>query len=265
MQALLAKHFGEDVKMERNDTFMHTGIRHWISPKRDHATLDHIEYAVALKPVTSAELQALDDDSDLPPSLQACYKSLLGGAAWTMSTRTDVAVYIASLQRHAQRPKAVHLRRLNRAIRYMQTHPMKLEYRRLKLPVGLVAVGDSAYQAPRTEDGGDPLVMRGYMIALAHRSTASGEASRSAPSGKMQFELQMLDYASGRPHHVCRGVWSAELHNICDMLDASLIQLAFLEEVQHGPQTAARLRQLSEQGGFGTSLSAYTDSKSIWS
>ena len=108
-------------------------------------------------------------------------------------------------------------------------------------------------------------MMRGYMIALAHRSTTTGEASRSAPSSKMQFELQMLDYASGRQHRICRGVWSAELHNICDMLDAALIQLAFLEEVQHGPQSAARLRQLSEQGGFGTLLSAYTDSKSIWS
>ena len=138
----------------------------------------------------------------------------------------------------------------------MQRHPAKLTYRRLSPPVKLIAIGDSAYQAPSEQEAGDPLVMRGYVLALAHETERDG---------RLQYQLQLLDYLAGKQHHICRGVWSAELHNQCDMLDAALLQLGFLQEIRLGIQGSAALRQCVEQGGFVTLLDAFTDSYSIWS
>ena len=115
------------------------------------------------------------------------------------------------------------MKRLNRLARYIQRRPERLVHRPLPLPVALIAIGDSAYQAPTgcgTESTADPLVMRGYTLALAHYH-----------EGQRAFQLQVLEYSGGKQNHVCRGVWSAELHNQCDMADVGIIILGFLEEL----------------------------------
>ena len=58
-------------------------------------------------------------------------------------------------------------------IRATQRNPQGLHYHQLPEPRVLLAVGDSAFQAPTEEDiteGSDPLVMRGYILAWAHRT-----------------------------------------------------------------------------------------------
>ena len=72
---------------------------------------------------------------------------------------------------------------LNRVIRWVQRHPRGLTYQQLPEPRVLLAVGDSAFQAPTDDDiaaGKDPLVMRGYMLAWAHR--IDGNATFAAGS-----------------------------------------------------------------------------------
>ena len=98
--------------------------------------------------------------------------TLLGATAWLLQTRMEIAVYVSALQRHMHEPRAVDLRRLNRVTRWAQRNPRGLTYRQLPEPRVLLAVGDSAFQAPSEEDiaaGKDPWVMRGYVLAWAHR------------------------------------------------------------------------------------------------
>ena len=78
----------------------------------------------------------------------------------------EIAVYVSALQRHMHAPRAIDLRRLNRVIRWAQRNPRGLEYHRLPEPRVLLAIGDSAFQAPSEEEmvaGTNPLVMRGYI------------------------------------------------------------------------------------------------------
>ena len=281
LHGILKKHFGDDVKMDLAKEFIHTGIRHRINDTCDLATLDQDEYAAALKPLSTAHTSKHNDTDKLDETLYACFLTLLGAAAWLLQTRMDIAVYVSALQRVSHKAEILHLKRLNRLIRYVQKNPQSLRYRPLKLPVCLVAVGDSAYQAPASgSEAVDPLVMRGFVLALAHlrdpayRRTQESTAKSPASSGPgseakspacFTYDLQVLEYACGKQNHVCRGVWSAELHNQCDMADMAVILLGFLEEVRHGPRTAESLRSLKDDGGYSTPLDMFTDSYSIFS
>jgi hypothetical protein len=184
-----------------------------------------------------------------------------------LQTRLDVAVYVHSLQRVSKKPTGVSLRRLNRIVRYVQKNSRSLEYRPLPPPVILIGIGDSAYQAGPEDDTNSPLVMRGYAIALAHGPmaiNASMGSVRASPVGGQQYKLQLLEYVAGKQTHVCRGVWSAELYNQCDMLGMCSVMAGFLEEIRHGVQSADALRQRQVEGRFATEIELHTDSKSIW-
>ena len=231
--------------------FIHTGIRHTISEQRDHVTLDQEEYAQSIKPLVSATLATMKDEDMLDDTMRACYLTLLGAAAWMLQTRMDMGVYISALQRVSHKPAAIHLKRLSRVIRYMQRQPRRLEYRALRPPIMLVGIGDSAFRMPDEQDS-SPLVMRGYVWALASHRDA-------------EFKLQVLEYVSSRQHHVCRGVWSAELHNQCDMADMGLILGAFFEELRYGETSSIELRKRREQGSYAMPLHMFTDSYSIYS
>lgn len=137
----------------------------------------------------------------------------------------------------------------------------------------LLEVGGSAFQAPTDDNidaGKDPLVMRGYILAWAHRlddhnnhlqaasvvgrggssvaspsapvssTTTTTTTTRQVPAGvtigKRRYELRLLDYAAGKQSHVCRGIWSPELHNQCDMVDTGSILAGFMLETNIGPQ-----------------------------
>ena len=115
----------------------------------------------------------------------------------------------------------------------------------------MIGIGDSAFKMPEEADA-SPLVMRGYVWALAslHDST---------------YNLQVLEYVSSRQHHVCRGVWSAELHNQCDMADMGLVLSGFYEELRHGPIGCTELRKRQDEGTLSMEVHMFTDSYSIFS
>jgi hypothetical protein len=120
----------------------------------------------------------------------------------------------------------------------------------------MIAIGDSAYQAPSSEsEAADPLVMRGCVVALAHYD----EKTRT-------YHLQILEYVAGRQNQVVRGVWAAELHNQCDMIDTAVLLTSFMDEVRYGPQSGETQKQKREEGGsFAMTIDAFTDSHSIYS
>ena len=135
-------------------------------------SLDQIEYAASLNPVVDKSLSQLSDEDYCTEWLHGCFMALLGGCAWVLQTRMDIAIYVASLQRHSKKPKAVHMRRLNRLIKYLQRTPKAITHHKLKPPIFLISIADSAFQSQKN---GDPLVMRGFMLALAEMIFKDGK------------------------------------------------------------------------------------------
>ena len=190
--------------------------------------------------------------------------TLLGPLAWLLQTRIDVAVYVAMLQRHCKAPKAEHLRKMNRLLRYIHRNPQGLTYEQLPVLCRLILVGDSAFQAPATEaEATDPLAMCSYIIDLVHERPGAGGGRNAHQGGK--FKLHMLEWKCGKRKHVCRGVWSSKLHNQRDMVEYGTIISAFLEEVFSGPGSAEELRRKLETGNVKVPVHAYTDSYSLYS
>ena len=83
--------------------------------------------------------------------------------------------------------------------------------------------------------------------------------------GKRKYLLQVIDYVAGKQSHVCRGVWSSELHNQCDMIEMSAIVSGFTLETIRGPQTGESLRRAIATGDLPMPVEALTDSYSIFS
>ena len=169
-----------------------------------------------------------------------------------------MAVCVAYLQRYCKAPTAKHLRMMNRLLGYVHRKIKGLTYEKLPTPLSLIMVGDSAFQAPSCEDeAADPLVLRGYILALAHETKGSTTGSK--------FKIHLLEWSSGKQRHVCRGVWSSELRNQCDMVESGTIISAFIEEVRRGPATAEMLKKMIENGENTIPCDAYTDSYSLYS
>jgi len=57
--------------------------------------------------------------------------SLLGAVAYLAHTRVDALVFISALQRFNSKPTVVHVKRLNKLLRWLQAHPKKLAYKQL--------------------------------------------------------------------------------------------------------------------------------------
>ena len=168
LREILSKAFGGDVKMLQDETFIHTGIQHTKVKDGNGPTfkyiLDQNEYASAINPVAIPELMKMKDNDPLEGLLHNCFMTLLGATAWLLQTRMEIAVYVSALQRQMRPARAIDLRRLNRVIRWVQRNPRGLTYQQLPEPRVLLAIGDSAFQAPTDEEmeaGSNPLVMRG--------------------------------------------------------------------------------------------------------
>ena len=73
-------------------------------------------------------------------------RHVLGGCAWVLQTRMDIAIYVASLQRHSKKPKIIHIKRLNTVVRYMQAHPMELTYAPMKGHTTMLLYSDSVFK-----------------------------------------------------------------------------------------------------------------------
>ena len=180
----------------------------------------------------------MKDNDPLEGLLHNCFMTLLGATAWLLQTRMEIAVYVSALQRQMRSARAIDLRRLNRVVRWAQRNPRGLTYQQLPEPRVLLAIGDSAFQAPTDEEmeaGSNPLVMRGYILAWAHRiderpptTTASsgGGAYGASPAdkanttikpkvpngvtiGHRKYLLQVIDYTAWKQSHICYGVWSS--------------------------------------------------------
>ena len=83
-------------------------------------------YVDQLKPIPLGKEHNLD--STCSPTDAAAYLSLLGGVAWVVNTRTDIAIFVGALQRVAKSPKNVDIKRLNIVLKFLKKHPLKTDH-----------------------------------------------------------------------------------------------------------------------------------------
>ena len=94
--------------------------------------------------------------------LLSSYGSLVGGIAWTLLTRSDVAVHVGFLQRNAHAPRVKHFRAANTVVRWMKRRSCVLLHVAVVQPWSLIVMPDSAFKA--TEP--DCLATRACVIVL---------------------------------------------------------------------------------------------------
>ena len=166
------------------------------------------------------------DDKDLLTS----YSSLIGGAAWTNLTRSDVSVHIGMLQRHSHAPRVKHFKALNTVVKWMKRTPSVLRHVAIPPPWSLLVMPDSAFKA--TEP--DCLAIRACVIVLSSASTSSTPTlPKGGPVGVVEF------YSRKQPR-VCRSIFSAELCSIDDASSIGLLIRGMFAEIILGPMSAAK-------------------------
>ena len=242
----VARVFGKLV-IEYN-TFTFCGVRH--TQEKD-IVLDQAKFIAAIKEMAVPEAYAKTDEP-LPEHLQKQFLSLLMTVAYALLTRMDAAVYVTALQRECQKPKPIHVRRLNLLLRWMQKNPRGLRYRPMdKYPDSLVQFSDSGFKA-RSEDG---LSVRGLVSMRMHSSELKSPTKATC---------HVLEFVSKAQRHVTRSTFSSELFAATDAIDMGLLTRLALHELQYGLMNDNLAKRILE--GFTKSeiqLHAVLDAKSV--
>ena len=108
-------------------------------------------------------------------------------------------------------------------MRYAKKNPIPLEYKKLDLPIRVLAVADSGF-TKREDDG---LAVRGALFALANMKERSADSR--------EYSTQFLEHLCGKQKLTTRSTWTAELHNQVDAADFLVILQNFFYELHHGP------------------------------
>eukprot|EP00435_Cladocopium_sp_Y103_P057491 s245_g19.t2 len=244
--AHVAKAFGKlDIEWY-NFTFC--GVRH---TQNEDIVLDQIKFISAIKEMQVPEALS-KTDQPLPEQQQRQFLSLLMTVAYALLTRIDVAVYVTALQRECQKPKPIHVRRLNLLLRWMQKNPRGLRYRKMpEYPNSIVQFSDSGFKA-RSEDG---LSVRG-LVSL-RMAGSDLKSPSSAP-------CHVLEFVSKSQRHVTRSTFSSELFAATDSVDSGILTRLALHELKHGPLTDELAKSIVE-GAQSSSiqLHAVLDAKSV--
>jgi hypothetical protein len=233
--------------------FTHTGIEHRQTEKGIYC--HQTGYAATIKTI-SADLFANHTDEDLADTtLAGLYISVLGGVAWMILTRADLAVYVQALQRRASNPRISDCKKLNLIVRYSKRHKVGIWYEKLIGPVRLVCWSDAAFKAIPEEGSG--LALRGCCVLL----TTDQPGKPTSPDGR----CQLLEYLCKRQRRVVRSTFSAELNALIDALEiAILIQMAF-HQINHGcTESATEMAQALEQGVLTPAIDAVIDARAVW-
>ena len=215
----VARAFGK-LDVEYN-SFVFCGVRH--TQDKD-IVLDQMKFIAAIKEMPVPEAYAKTDET-LPEHLQRQFLSLLMTVAYALLTRMDAAVYVTALQRECKKPKAIHVRRLNLLLRWLQKNPRGLRYRPMEqYPDSLVQYSDSGFQA-RSEDG---LSVRG-LVSMRMHSTGLKTPTKAI--------CHVLEFVSKAQRHVTRSTFSSELFAATDSVDMGLLTRLALHELQNGPMS----------------------------
>jgi len=249
MKALIAaleKAF-DKLKVEWNK-FEHCGIMHDQDVNSKATTVHQNHYIKQIKPMKDDHVRHMDPLTEVDERTKTVYMSLLGGIAWVVQTRPDVAVYVSSLQRHLQNPRATDVLNLNRVLRYLKRQPMSIVYRRVSKPWRLAIISDSAFQSKDQ----DCLALRSGIIALTSVDTV----------GKVQ--VQPIEYLCKKQQHVCRSTYAAELHSALDLVSLALLINTAVTEILHGVMEASQMVLALDAGKLTIPADLYIDARAVF-
>ena len=249
MKALIAaleKAF-DKLKVEWNK-FEHCGIMHEQDEKTKEVTVHQNHYVKQLRPMKDDHVRHMDPLAEVDERTKTVYMSLLGGVAWVVQTRPDVGVYVSSLQRHLQNPRATDVLNLNRVLRYLKRHPLSITYRRVDKPWRLAVISDSAFQSKDQ----DCLALRSGIIALTSVDT----------TGKVQ--VQPIEYLCKKQQHVCRSTYAAELHSALDLTSLALLINTAITEILCGVMSASEMVITLDSGKLTIPVDLYIDARAVF-
>ena len=253
----LEKHFGT-CKAEYK-SFIHTGVHHEMHA--DGIFCHQWKYIEELVPMQLGGIRGRDELEFADEDLKEKFDSLLGGAAWTVLTRGDVAIYIQALQRRSAATRIVDLRRLNLVVRYLKRHQIGVKYPYLQGPVRLLGFTDSAFKAQEGESSG--LAIRGLAILLASDRLNEGHEKTAFQPGSAET-VHLLDWIVRRLRRVVRSTFAAELNALIDSIETLILLQLVLHEVYCGTDdTADELLARLEAGQLYPPVDIVVDAKSV--
>ena len=237
-----------NMKGDYND-FTNCGV-HQSRSADGSVTLDQDEYIDALIPIKHVDLVKAKAHQPVEGPLPDFFVSLLGAAAYALLTQHHVAVYIVALQRAKNRLLISHVMQLNAVVQAMQRIKARVVFPAMECQRRLVVHSDGSFK--REEETG--YGMRGAV------HLRMGKCRRTS------HEVCHLLSAVSRSHKlVCRSSFGSELLAACGAAD-DLNQYALtLHEMQHGPASAATVRQLREEGGYAFTSELVVDGMSVFS
>ena len=184
------------------------------------------------------------------------FMSLLGAAAYALLTRTDAAVYIVALQRHNMKPQRIHIKRLNRIVRWIQKDQQKVIFTRIQGPTYLRLVSDAAFR--KEDDTGHAL--KGHLFLRAKLTV--GEDSNIQC---ITTSVHILDSTDSKQKHVTRSTFGAELFSACECVDHGMQLVQILHELELGSCSHASARQLREEAKWSVRMALTIDAYSVFS
>ena len=230
--------------------FTNCGIRH--TRTQTGYEVDQTEYLRSLKPIVSSELTGRPGESNAPEAVAKMFLSLLMALAYTLQTRVDLCVYVNALQRHAQTPTCLHVRRLNAIVRWAQRHPLTLRYSNMRLSNRLIIHSDAGFRKEE-KDGHD-----------TGRAVRGANYIRTGTSADGRPVAHLLHWECGTIKTVTRSTFTSELQAAISAADNGLLLALQLHEVSQGAVTAAEGLRLREQGGMSIKTVLGIDAMSIW-
>ena len=252
----IEKVFGK-LKIEWNN-FTNCGISHTQDADTKAISLDQHEYVSQIKTIAHCELSTKSADDYAGAELHALYWSILGAINYALMTRCDIAVFVSALQRHAQKPKIVHCKRLNAVVRWAQRNPQKVWYRPL-------------FESKANDTGTH---LRLYSDAAFKREEESGHSIRGAlyircrgskfEDMKCSTHGHLIDHVSRNQRRVVRSTFSAELGGAGDTIDKAFILAQIFHEINTGQNTSATARHLRMYGGYTIPMCLYIDALSVF-
>ena len=250
--AALEQKFGQLKIKEAN--FECVGVMHESNADNSAVWTHQQHYVPQIKEIPIAGNALQRDEEVADEDLRALFMSIVGALAWLVLTIPAICIYVSYLQRHTQAPTLKHVRDANRLLKWVRKNLKQLgiRFKRLKEPVRLVALSDSAFKAQDYEG----LVMRGCVIFLAE-----------APAGNQPWKtgttvnLQLLDWYAKKHTRVVRSTYAAELLSLIDCVNQGQVLKLCWEEVINGAQTAV---QLLKKQQFAIPLDAGVDARSVF-
>ena len=245
----LEAHFGK-CKSEWG-RFSHTGI--WHEHRPGEVICHQREYVAALRAMNLTSLKGKEDHASVSEETHREFQTLLGGAAWTVLTRADAAVYIQALQRRAHAPRVIDCKRLNVVVRFLKREHGEIRYGNLQGPHKLIGFSDSAFKAQDGESSG--LALRGLAIFLAE----------DKPGTIISGGVHLLDFVVRRLKRVVRSTFAAELNALTDAVETIILEQLILHQVFCGTtESAEQLLHRLENGRLYPPMEALIDAQSVF-